>query len=194
MNMRRNKTWVLCAIIVLSLATSEEALANIGDHLRWGAASVGVEMSLTFSASDNSEFELAFRNIGERDVMLNLGSMLANGKVQLPDRVTIDLTDAQGKNRRFRFSDPNHGGVAGRMDDYIIPLRAGSMYTLTLKLNQFWCPETKEFGISLLPGKNELTAKFEGSSANLINLDTPGIKLMNFWLGKLESNTLFVEK
>ena len=192
--MRRNKTWVLCAIIVLSLATSEEALANIGDHLRWGAASVGVEMSLTFSASDNSEFELAFRNIGERDVMLNLGSMLANGKVQLPDRVTIDLTDAQGKNRRFRFSDPNHGGVAGRMDDYIIPLRAGSMYTLTLKLNQFWCPETKEFGISLLPGKNELTAKFEGSSANLINLDTPGIKLMNFWLGKLESNTLFVEK
>jgi hypothetical protein len=82
--------------------------------------------------------------------------------------------------------------VAGRLDDYVVPLRAGSTYTLQLSLNQFWCQETKEFSIPLLSGKNYLTAQFEGSGANAINLDMSGIKLMNFWLGKVESNTLMV--
>ena len=33
---------------------------------------------------DEPEFEVAFQNMGEQDVSLNLGIMLANGKVQLP--------------------------------------------------------------------------------------------------------------
>ena len=50
--------------------------------------------------------------------------------------------------------------------------------------------KTKEFSIPLLAGDNYLTAEFEGTGANLINGDTQGIKFMNFWHGKVESNTL----
>jgi len=120
--------------------------------------------------------------------------MMANGKVQLPDYIRLNFTDAQGKERLFRFADKKHSFVAGRLDDYVVPLRAGSIYTVTLTLDQFWCEETEEFEIPLLPGKNRLTAKFEGRGAKLLNLDMPGIKLMNFWFGKVESNTLVIER
>lgn len=66
-------------------------------------------------------------------------------------------------------------------------LRVGSTYTLQLTLDQFWCQETKEFSIPLLPGENYLTAQFEGSGASFVNSDMQGMKLMKFWLGKVNS-------
>ena len=120
--------------------------------------------------------------------------MMANGKAQLPDEVHINFTDAQGRSRLFKFADKKHSGVAGRLDDYGVPLRAGSMYTLKLRLDEFWCPETKEFEIPLLPGRNQLAGRFHGSGAGSGNLDMQAIKLMNFWLGNVESNTLTVER
>jgi hypothetical protein len=39
-----------------------------------------------------------------------------------------------------------------------------------------------------------LTAQFEGTGARTANLDMPGMKLMNFWLGKVESNRLTIER
>ena len=151
----------------------------------------GVQMCLT---SSGSNLELAFRNVGDRDVTLDLGVMMANGKVQLPDRIAMKLTDAQGKTRVFKFGDKRYPGVFGRLDDYVLPLRAGSTYTLQLTLDQFWCQETKEFSIPLLPGDNYLTAQFEGTGAHAVNLDMPGIKLMNFWLGNVESNVLTMRR
>lgn len=156
-----------------------------------GNPTKGVQMCLT---SFGSNLELAFRNVGDRDVALNLGVMMANGKVQLPNRIAIKFTDAQGKTRLFKFSDKRYPGVAGRLDDYVLPLRAGSMYTLQLTLDQFWCQETKEFSVPLLSGNNYLTAQFEGTGAHAVNLDMPGIKLMNFWLGNVESNVLAMRR
>jgi hypothetical protein len=152
-----------------------------------GRAVNGLQLCLV---SSRSNLELAFRNISDHDVTLNLGMMMANGKVQLPERVAMKFTDAQGKTRVFQFGDKRYPGVAGRIDDYVVPLRAGSTYTLQLTLDQFWCLETKEFSIPLLSGDNFLTAQFEGTGANAVNLDMPGIRLMNFWFGKVESNTL----
>jgi hypothetical protein len=99
-----------------------------------------------------------------------------------------------GKERLFEFADLRHGAIGGRLDDYVVPLRAGSMYTLKLKLDQFWCPETQEFEIPLMPGENRLTAQFEGRGAKLINPDMIAIRLMEFWLGKVESNTLILNR
>ena len=140
-----------------------------------------VQMCLT---AHDSNLELAFRNLGDRDLTLNLGVMMANGKVQLPNRIAIEFRDAHGKTRLFQFADKRYPGVAGRLDDYVVPLRVGSTYTLKLTLDLFWCQQTKEFSIPLLSGDNYLTARFEGAGASAVNLDMPGIKLMNFWLGQ----------
>jgi len=151
-------------------------------------------MSLSSPEPNDSGLQLALRNVGDHDVTLNLGWMLANGKVQLPKYISINLTDGKGKTRLFQFSDKMHSNVAGRVDDYVVPLRVGSMYTLTLRLDQFWCQETMEFEMNLLPGENRLTAQFEGRGAKQANLDMPAMRLMNFWLGKIESNTLIIER
>jgi len=144
-------------------------------------------------APSGPNLQLTLRNVGDRDLTLNLGIMLANGKVQLPDHLAIKFTDALGNTRLFKFGDKRYGSVGGRVDDYIVPLRVGSTYTLLLTLDQFWCQETKEFSIPLLSGGN-LTAKFEGAKATSINLDMPGIALMNFWLGKAHSNVLTLRR
>jgi hypothetical protein len=132
---------------------------------------------------------LALQNVSEHDLTLNLGVAMANGKIQLPDRIAIKFTDAQGKTRIFKFADKRYPGVAGRLDDYVVPLRAGSTYTLVLKIDQFWCQETNEFSI-VLSGDNQLTAQYEGAAATRDNGDLAGFKLMTFWLGNVESNTL----
>jgi hypothetical protein len=178
----------ICFLISLSSASASR---RASETIQWGQPHDGVQMSLT---STGSNLQLALRNMGDRDVTLNLGVTLANGKVQLPNNINLNFTDAQGKTRLFRFADKRYPGVAGRLDDYVVPLRAGLTYTLQLTLDQFWCYETKEFSIRLLPGTNYLTAQFEGTGAKLANLDMPAIKFMNFWLGRVESNTLTLER
>ena len=114
--------------------------------------------------------------------------MLGNGKVQLPTNVALKFTDAQYNTRVFKFAVKMN--ISGRVDDYVLPLRVGSTYTLLLTLDQFWCPETREFSIPLLTGDNYLSAEFEGAGAHFVSSDMAGIKLMNFWLGTVESNVV----
>jgi hypothetical protein len=56
--------------------------------------------------------------------MLNLGSMLVNGRKQYPDTVVLILTDSQGKSQTLEFRGP--AGVAGRVDPLSVPIPAGS--------------------------------------------------------------------
>jgi hypothetical protein len=187
----------ICFYLMISIAVPFPASgAQTNQSLSGGSSVNGVQLSLSADPHSSGvlELQLAFRNVGDHDVTLNLGYMLANGKVQLPNRVRLNFTDAAGNTREFKFADKKHSNVAGRLDDYVVPLRVGSIYTLRLTLDQFWCQETSEFEVKLLPGKNQLTADFEGSGAKAVNLDMPAIKLMNFWLGKVQSNTLVVEK
>jgi hypothetical protein len=146
------------------------------------------------SKADVPEFQVAFRNAGERDVTLNLGLMLANGKVQLPIRIGLSLTEASGKTWKLSFFDRRYPAISGRVDDYVVPLRAGSIYALKISFDQYWSSDTKEFALKLPPEKSQITAQFEGDGAKTDNLDMPGIKLMNFWTGKLQSNVLEIER
>jgi hypothetical protein len=181
---------LIVILFALMLSISAAAIPPVENN-DCGAAVDGLQMCL---AASGPNLQLTLANVGDHDITLNLGTMLANGKVQLPDRVRIKVIDAQGKTRVVHFSDPKYGFVAGRVDDYIVPLRVGSTYTLQLRLDQFWSPETKEFSIPLPSGENRLTVQFEGTRAAHLNLDTSGVALMNFWLGKAESNTLTLRR
>ena len=178
------RTALVVTILVLTLTVIAAGTPGDSDC---GTAVDGLQMCL---APSGSNLQLALRNVGDHDLTLNLGFMLANVKVQLPERVAMKFTDALGNTRVFKFGDKRYGNVAGRVDDYVVSLRVGSTYTLLLTLDQFWCQETKEFSIPLVSGDNYLTAEFEGRGATIVNGDMPGIKLMKFWLGKVDSNTL----
>ncbi len=152
------------------------------------AATNGLQMSLSVvKTNDRNDpgFEVTFKNVGENDVCLNLGYMLANGKVQLPAQIHLKLGDAGGKIRELDFADKRYGAVAGRVDDYAVPLRSGSSYTLELRLGQFWSPGTKEFALKLEPGRYWVSAWYQGNGTQT---DLHNTLLMNFWQGRLESN------
>ncbi len=161
------------------------------DNLKWGAAADGLQMSVEIAESkkvDIPELRFIIRNVGEKDAILNLGTMLANGKTQLPDKIGFILTDAKGKTRKFDFFDGKYGAIAGRVDDYIVPLRSGSTYELKIGSDKFYSMETHEIGSKLPSGKYQIIAHFEGDGAEIRNLNT------NSWKGKLQSNTLTIEK
>jgi len=193
MNLR--KTIVLTATCiglffsVLLLPVSSKAQSP--DSLQWGTIVDGLQISVSIADShkaDIPELQLIIRNSGEKDVVLNLGIMLANGKVQLPDKISFNLTDANGKNRKFDFFDGMFGVIAGRVDDYIVPLRSGSIYGLKIGLDNLYSLGTNEIGSKLPSGKYQITAQFEGDGATIRHLS------VNSWKGKLQSNTLIIEK
>ncbi len=199
MNLRRAIVCgVICTCLFLTHVASPASsrVQSIGD-LQWGPPVQGLTMSILAIDShdlDVPEFQVAIRNAGKEDVTLNLGLMLANGKVQLPQNISLNVTDATGQTRQLQFFDRRYPGIFGRVDDYVVPLRTGSSYTLKLSLGQFWSPDAKDFKLKIGPGKYQITAQFDGGGAKTSNPDVSGIKFMNFWVGKLRSNIMVVER
>ena len=56
-------------------------------------------------------------NTGSRDFVVNVGEMVANGKVMFPSAVRLTITDAAGNSRELKFFDRRYPAVAGRIDD-----------------------------------------------------------------------------
>ena len=141
-------------------------------------------LSISGDSIDAIRLRVALNNVSDKDTVLNLGMMLGNGRVQLPTAVRLILTDSGGDTRKLHFPVPN---VGGRVDDFIVPLRAGSTYTLRLSLKDYWCPESKEFPLKLAPGSYGVCAEFIGTQAQHLNEDTEVLMFMPFWTGKLKS-------
>jgi hypothetical protein len=186
--------FVFCLVLMVACFFEGCKTSNSGPdrHARAGLAVDGFQMSLAVlpaSQPENPEFEVSIRNVGKIDFSLDLGYMLANGKIMVPQKITFLLADETGKQRKLSLAST---GVAGRLDDYVVPLRAGSTYSVRFRLNQFDSLETKEFRMKLPRGKCEMTAEFEGTSAVWPNRDMQGMNLMKFWVGKLRSNTISI--
>jgi hypothetical protein len=132
----------------------------------------------------DAQFDVAFQNVGSKDAVLNLGYMLGNGKEQAPEAVRITLTDRNGKSEGVQWS--RRGGVAGRVDDFIVALPSGATYVLGLNLERAAVEK-------LDAGRYRIAARFEGKGAQYRNLDMSGIGLMNFWIGTIQAMPLEFE-
>ena len=167
---------VLAVTVTLALSAEDKSLP-----VRPGQEAAGARLRMSISAPDQQAdgsftFRAALENTGDNDIVLNLGTMLANGKVQLPDAIRLILTDARGESRELHFFDRRYPGVGGRVDDYVVPLRAGSSYSIKMSLDDYWSPDTKEHRLNLAPGKYRIRAEFTGSGARHV------------WKGKLRSD------
>lgn len=139
------------------------------------------------SIGEGVAFEVSFNNAGTSDFVLNLGHMLANGKVMFSNAVRVVLTRPSGATCELEYFDRRYPGVAGRIDDFVVALPAGAVYTLRVLSDRLWCPATKEFQLALGPGRYRVTARFEGRGAAAQNPDMTGVALLNFWKGTAAS-------
>jgi hypothetical protein len=194
------KALLLCHALVLVAGLSRGVAPQLsplsaGD---WGAVNSGLRMAIslvppTTELLEGPEFYIGIENVGNNDAMVNLGHMISNGKVMFPEAVRLFLTDRQGSTRELQYFDRRYSGVAGRVDDFIVALPAGSVYMIRVSMDRYWSPSTKEWGLKLASGRYQIQARFEGQGARSLNLDTPGIALLNFWKGTLRSNALSFE-
>jgi hypothetical protein len=189
---------ILLAVVPLSHAPFLYA-ATLADEApeKWGAGTNGLQIAIhpvqsTWSSTDDPEFEIAFRNVGAKDIVLNLGITLANGRQDFATAIHLILLNPQGFPSEYDLGSPD---VAGRVDDYTITLQAGVVHVLRLKLSQFRPPQGSRFdiklqqdlGTKLQPGHYRVAARFDGFDARHRNsgMDWTGF---SFWIGTLQSN------
>ena len=142
----------------------------------------GLQMSIEVTETNDAnlaQIRVSFQ--AEEGAVLNLGEMRANGRVLIPQAITLTLTDSRGASRQLHVPDWDY--PAGRIDDYILPLAAGAVHTLQLSLLDYKDPGMPEFQ----PGTWTIRAEFTGTGAVHLNSDTQGLSSMHFWMGRLES-------
>lgn len=157
-----------------------------GENEKWGAPVKGLQLSISkreaMSPSANDiVVGVALRNVGEQDLVLNLGYMLNNGRQQYPDAVKLILVDAKGKQSELQFIGAAGGG--GSKDIFAVPLPKGATYYFQQTLNKYLCPSEPQL-LSKLARGNQLRAKFVSTST------ASPITNILFWTGTVESNSV----
>jgi len=135
-------------------------------------------------------FRVELHNTGEQPLILNLGMMLANGKQQYADAVTLVLTDNHGKTTPLKLLGPAY--VAGRIDPLVVPLPKGATFTLPVNLTDYISPKNNLWQVTLAPGDYTISAAYAGVGVPQqgANLDMQGISLMPYWTGAVRSNAV----
>ena len=161
----------------------------------WGAPVNGLQMAMHLDRTRGTQFRtpkfsVELRNAGEKDLVLNLGSMLANGKSQYPSAIVLTLTDVHGKSRRLELRGP--AGIAGRVDQLVLPIPVGARFAIRVDLRNYWAPVTEEFEIKLKRGMYSIEAQLTGKGISYddANLDMKGLSVMPFWQGTVASNRI----
>jgi hypothetical protein len=168
----------VASCLLLIVATSGFAAGQE----RWGAETRGLQLAISparasWTAGEDPQFEVTFRNSSAKDVLLNLGFTLANSRRKFPLAVSLLLVESGGRSLELRLPGPTY--VSGRIDDYAVRLPPGAVQELILRLSAF-------HGLKLATGHYRVSARFEGRDAHYKNLDMDRAS-RNFWQGTLES-------
>src|SRR5262249_37713825 len=148
---RAMNRFVLVVAITVTIAPRVSPQSSLPATRAWGPSTDGLRIAIstipTTPPSTSPEFLISIQNISKADFVVNLGSMLGNGKVMFPEAVSLVLTDPAGETRELQFFDRRYPGIAGRLDDFTVALRAGAGYEFPVSLDQYWSNSTKGFGM-----------------------------------------------
>lgn len=128
---------------------------------------------------------VTIENVGDQDTVLLMGIMLGNGISPFPMSMRLFVTGDDEKPQELEISSPS---IAGRVDPYIVPLRAGSAYSLALRLDDFRPFKAHGERIHLKPGRYRLRAEFVGESRDHLTWRREGLPLLRYWPGRERSD------
>ena len=129
---------------------------------------------------------LTIQNSGNQDTAVLLGYALGNGEVYLPREFIVEVTSGDGSQTEpLVFQRPLR--LAGRIDNWIVPLPQQASFTLVLRAFDFIPLTTRS-----LPFKAEqLRVRLTGKTiTNDLNPDLVGLRNWHVWTGEAASNTL----
>ncbi len=147
-----------------------------------GKAVAGV--SLKLEKAGKGVVEVTVQNAGEKPIVVNLGMMLGNGRSLAPTQVTLLVTGREGKTLRFAQGP----GVAGRVDDFLVPLMPGGKYSMAIPLAGF----ADEKGMRGIAAGDTIQAVYEGAEVSYQKESViPGLPM---WKGKVLSEAVKYEE
>ena len=136
-------------------------------------------------SAEEMRLTVTIENVGDQDTVLLMGIMLGNGISQFPMSVRLLVTGDDEKSQELEIRSP---AIAGRVDPYIVPLRAGSAYSLALRLDDFRPLKSAGERIHLKPGRYRLRAEFVGESRDHLTWRREGLPLLRYWPGRERSD------
>jgi hypothetical protein len=184
--------------LLVVLATSLLLLPAISAALNpRGQASdepVGGLQIAVFLDPDESEhgkvpkFRVELRNVGEDDMILDLGGM--NGKKQDPKNIALTLFDTRGRSLHLMdLTQPTY--AAGWVGPMFLALPAGSRFSIAVDLARYWLPPVTddEFEKPLAPGTYWLQAQISVKGDSQAEREF-GCGVRSSWSGTISSNRL----
>lgn len=177
--------WVLPQLSMLAAGQSTPGPA-------WGASVEGLRlgMALVEGAKGEPSVEITFENAGPEDAPLNLGFMVGNGRTMVPHAIRLVVRGARFGTCELEYADRRVTHVGGRLDALVVGLPRSGRYMLRLPLRDFWCGARKQLPMRWPAEPLHVFARFRGGPAVSVTLDMPGMRLMHFWRGTLESGTV----
>ena len=152
----------------------------------WGKPINGLQLSLQaskriYKAGRKIEFFVTFRNVGSKDIVLNLGEMLGNGDQHL-SKIGFEIIDETGKSTDLSYNPYPVGGSIGIL---AVPLKVGASYTVSIFLKDYSLGLTQPRTVyQFEPGVYQLVCHYEGRQT----LRNP--TSLKFWEGKIASNKI----
>ncbi len=128
----------------------------------------------------------------EELAILNLGSIITNGKIAYFSTLGMRAIDAQGSIHTLQYALPV-AMISGRRDPMIIPLLGGSTYVARFDLARFIEDATGKPFSSLPPGAYKIVISLEAApvSKNEVNGDT-SLTLLKYWIGNIQTGELAI--
>ena len=192
--LRRGKKHILLVMVICSTSIFEDVAAGPFAKFTWGEKLDGLRIGISQvkrpeqNDNDKPRFNIALQNIGKKDLVLNLGIMLANGREQYSTSVTLIFTDPNGKSFEFHNNIGRHPGIAGRMDPFIVPLAAGCTYILRADFDNYWSISPVGLPVSLPKGRYRVSAVFNGKAATF---KQTGVYTQDlYWNGTIKSKEI----
>lgn len=133
----------------------------------WGKAAHGLQMRIYVDQGATGQskvprFKVELRNVGEKDLLLNLGAMSRTGGQQYVTAVSLILVDPQGKPQWLELKRSLLGSDAGK-EPLFLPLPVGATFSFPVELNNYWAAATsKEFDYKGKPGTYRIAAHLAG--------------------------------
>jgi hypothetical protein len=147
------------------------------------------------SPASDQEVEVVFQNVSADDLWLYLGEIYGEiyGNGFYPSRLGFTVKDGE-RVTRGRFLDMAHANVGGRIGPYLVPLRAGSSYSLRIRFAHMITYESPPHSLFEDGGPRRpvlFTVEWVGSSSESRGPDAR-IRPTNLvpWPGHLFSNTV----
>lgn len=160
-----------------------------------GAGECGIPyagIALCLHRAEGLDLLIEIKNTGNKDEVLNLGLMLANGRSQYPTAIKLMFMDAAGTTHVPDLGPPM---IAGRVDPMVLPLPIGASVNFHFHASNHnvWVVSGQVENFKLDPRQNyTVQAEFTGKvvSQAEANLDMKGIVLMPYWIGIVSSNSI----